>query len=108
MIKNSALNFAEKASYTMSSIYFESNGHALESQPEFLGEYGLDHRHPDKLLQRRKRISPSYHVRVRSYQFSQEDESPVYYQKGGSGNTVFSLKQAELGVPHSEIQVELD
>ena len=73
-----------KASYTMSSIYFESSGLALETQPEFLGEYCLHQRNPVEMLQRKKTIlkNADYQVKVRSYQMTNVDDSQIYYQKG--------------------------
>ena len=69
----------------MSSIYFESNGKTLETQPEFLGEYTLVKKTTEEIFPRQKHMldnSSSYYFRVRSFQMDGDDESPIYYQRG--------------------------
>ena len=70
---------------TMSSIYFESNGATLETQPEFLGEYYLFKKKPGEIFPRQKHMldnSASYYARARCFQVEGDEESAVYYQKG--------------------------
>ena len=71
----------------MSSIYFESSGLTLETQPEFLGEYSLNERNPKEILQMKKHMlykSTGHQARARSYQTQMDlgGDSPIYYQKG--------------------------
>ena len=69
----------------MSSIYFESNGKTLETQPELLGEYSLGRKTPEGNILRQKLMldnCTSYYFRVKSFQVEGDDESLVYFQKG--------------------------
>ena len=69
----------------MSSIYLESSGLTLETQPEFLGEYWLEERSDEEILKRKKHMQyKSTGHKLRSYQTQMdfEDNSSIYYQKG--------------------------
>ena len=71
----------------MSSIYFESNGKTLETQPEFLGEYSFGRKKDGEIFPRQKLMldnSTSYYFRVKSFQVEGDNESPVYFRKGRS------------------------
>ena len=86
-VNNSSCREYEASVNQMSSIYFESNGKTLETQPEFLGEYSFGRKKDGEIFPRQKLMldnSTSYYFRVKSFQVEGDNESPVYFQKGQS------------------------